>query len=72
MCPYRGPAIVFESNWDLAGALGVHSGDHSLRADVITHRLKVDNRGISTFLYGRADYQYSDNMFVYRFDHNLA
>jgi hypothetical protein len=75
VCPYCGPAIVFESSWDLAGALAIHYNDHSLRADVVTRRLKLESGGVSTFLYGRASqthYPYGNNMFVYRFDYKMA
>src|SRR5829696_8803897 len=40
-CPYVGPAVVFESNWDLAGALETHYGDPTVRADVASANLTV-------------------------------
>ena len=70
VCPYDGPAIVFESSWDLARALGRHYHDLSIQADVVTSKLQVAADGISTFLYNRqAKYPYRKDMFVYRFDH---
>lgn len=67
VCPYVGPAVVFESNWDLAGAIGMLYGDHSLRADVVTPRLSVDDTGLTTDIYGgnRSHYPYGDRLFVY-------
>jgi hypothetical protein len=50
-CPYVGPAIVFESYWDLAGALQVLYRDPTLGADV-TGRMTVASEGVATSLYG--------------------
>jgi len=73
VCPYDGPAIVFESYYDLWGALASHYHDLTLRADVVTSRTKVGTAGISTFLYNRwIDYPYGENTFVYRFDHRMV
>jgi hypothetical protein len=60
VCPYVGPAIVFESSWDLAGALQVMYRDPTLKADVTTNRLHVGDKSISTVIYGviRATYSY--------------
>jgi hypothetical protein len=51
-CPYIGPAIVFDSPWDLAGALQVLYRDSTLEADVATTRLTVHAEGIRTTIYG--------------------
>jgi hypothetical protein len=65
ICPYLGPAVVFESSWDLAGALAIVYGDRSLRADVVTPALEVDDDAIITRLYGtRYSYPY-DRLLVY-------
>jgi len=73
VCPYDGPAIVFESYYDLWGALASHYHDLTLRADVVTSRTKLGTAGISTFLYNRwIDYPYGENTFVYRFDHRMV
>jgi hypothetical protein len=69
VCPYDGPAIVFESSWDLRGALGRHYHDLTIEANVVTSKLQVETDGISIFLYNRrAKYPYGKEMFVYRFD----
>jgi hypothetical protein len=67
VCPYVGPGIVFESNWDLAGALEVAFDDPSTHADVTTSALTIGPTGISTVLYGthRALYGYDDGIVVY-------
>jgi hypothetical protein len=72
ICPYQGPAIVFESNWDLAGALAVQYGDYSLKADVVTPHLKVEPGGLSTLLYGShySHYPYGERLLVYHPDRN--
>ena len=72
VCPYDGPAIVFESYYDLWGALASHYHDLTLRADVLTSELRVGTAGISIFLFNWSDYPYGENVFVYRFDHGMV
>jgi hypothetical protein len=52
VCPYAGPAIVFESHFDLAGALSMIYKDYSLRADVVKPNLKITDGGLITSMYG--------------------
>jgi hypothetical protein len=68
VCPYVGPAIVFESNWDLAGALEVLYDDPTIRADVTSADLKIGPTGISTTLYGDhvARYTYGPSLILYK------
>lgn len=72
ICPYNGPAIVFESNWDLQGALMMYYRDPTLNADVVTPNLKVEEDGISTVIYGsnKKKYPYGTNLFIYDFRRN--
>jgi len=68
LCPYVGPAVVFESSWDLAGALMLRYRDYALRADVLTPTSEVEDEGISTSIYGGAIYTlypYGENVYVY-------
>ncbi|HET7618183.1 MAG TPA: hypothetical protein VFK20_06700 [Vicinamibacterales bacterium] len=66
VCPYVGPAIVFESNWDLAGALQVLYRDPTIAADVVTPRLTISNEGLTTTIYGEArQYPYGDRLLVF-------
>jgi hypothetical protein len=67
VCPYLGPAIIFESSWDLAGALMTFYRDRTLRADVVTPNLKVEEDRLSTMLYGGmySHYPYNEKLFVY-------
>lgn len=65
VCPYHGPAIVFESNWDLAGALMMIYRDAELRADVVTPRLEVGDEGLRTSLYGVTSVYPYRNLSIY-------
>lgn len=65
-CPYRGPAVVFESYWDLRGALAVRYRQPSLKADVVTPRLHVDGTGLRTTTYGVEQlYPYGPDLYLY-------
>ena len=48
VCPYIGGAIVFESNWDVTGALHVTYGDPTLVGDVTSANLAIGDDGLST------------------------
>jgi hypothetical protein len=74
VCPYRGPAIVFESNWDLAGALEVEYGDPTVTADVVTRHTEVEDSGLRTSIYGDhvAHYPYSDRLWIFDVRDNWA
>lgn len=52
VCPYNGPAVVFESNWDLKGALQLRLDDPGIEADVVSRTLELGARGFRTTLYG--------------------
>jgi hypothetical protein len=59
-CPYVGPAIVFEAPWDLRGALWAMYRDSTLRADVVSPRLRVEPDSIVTRIYGEdSSYPYA-------------
>jgi hypothetical protein len=51
ICPYVGPAVVFDSSWDLTGALQVLYGQHGLKADIITPNMTVTDHGLVASLY---------------------
>ncbi|HEX6315735.1 MAG TPA: hypothetical protein VFZ73_12785 [Gemmatimonadaceae bacterium] len=66
VCPYVGPAVVFEANWDLAGALHTLYRDPTLKADVVTPRLTVTSDAIVTTIYQQpTSYPYANELFVY-------
>jgi hypothetical protein len=69
ICSYDGPAIIFESDWDLSGALRLHYGDRTLSADVLRPRFyRVSDSGLATFLYeGEDDYDFGTSLQLYDF-----
>jgi hypothetical protein len=50
-CPYLGPAVVFESSWDLHGALAVRLGRSDFLADVVTRRASPQDGAITIPIY---------------------
>jgi hypothetical protein len=71
VCPYHGPAIVFES-WDAGGALTLALG-RAINADLVSPRMGLTPKGLSTSIYKMPDfYPYSDRLYVYQpFQHRL-
>jgi len=66
VCPYIGPAIVFESNWDLAGALRIIYRDRTLRADIATGDLSIGEDGLRTHLFLTSYFHpYGDNLLLF-------
>jgi len=52
VCPYVGPAIVFDASWDLAGALRIMYGEDTIRADIVTPNLRMEETGLKVPAYG--------------------
>src|SRR5207249_11866679 len=69
ICSYNGPAMIFEADWDLAGALRLRYSDLSLSADVLRPGFyKVTDYGIITTLYeGEDEYDFAPNLLLYDF-----
>lgn len=65
VCPYVGPGVVFESQWDLKGALQTMYHDPKLQADIVTPRLKVKKNGIYTQIYTFPSHYSFDHLFIY-------
>jgi hypothetical protein len=65
VCPYVGPAIVFESSWDLRGALRMLYRRPALRADVTSADLEVRHDGLYTFIYGYVQRYPLRNLLLY-------
>jgi hypothetical protein len=66
VCPYVGPAIVFETRWDLRGALRIMYRDASIDADVATTRMVVAPQELSTEIYSDVyHYPFGDGLLVY-------
>lgn len=73
VCPYIGPAMVFESSWDLRGALRVHHHDRSLEADVTSGNISVEPRGVVTRIYQvEAVHPYGGQLYLYDRDTGTA
>lgn len=71
ICTNVGPGIVFESHWDLSGALKLAYDDPSLEANVVTPRLKIGEENLSTYIYNHYHlrrYPYNNNLLLYSLD----
>ncbi len=69
VCPYVGPGIVFDNQWDLRAALRLTYGDSTLEADIVRPNLKIEEQGISTSSYEqwKAFHPFSEKLFLYHF-----
>ncbi|HEX6207113.1 MAG TPA: hypothetical protein VF058_02030 [Actinomycetota bacterium] len=66
VCPYVGPAIVFESSWDLQGALRVRHGDKSVDGDVTSGVVSAEPQGVVTQIYQvEVMHPYGARLFLY-------
>ena len=73
VCPYVGPAVVFESDWDLQGALRMLYRDDTLGANVVTPSLALNESGLTSTLYGyESRYPYGERLLVYHFDRKMV
>lgn len=66
ICPYIGPATVFESNWDLEGALKIRYQDNTIRADIVTPDLGIKENMLRTSHYGVQNYPFK-NLVIYNY-----
>lgn len=66
-CPYIGPASVFESGWELVGALMMIYRDSALRAEIVTPNLKATPNGLVKSQGGKKYHYPYENLFVYHF-----
>jgi hypothetical protein len=67
ICSYNGPGIIFESDWDLSGALRLHGGDRTFSADILRpYFYRVTDSGLATFLYeDEDDYDFGSYLQLY-------
>jgi hypothetical protein len=66
ICPYIGPGIVFETQWDVAGMLQAYYRDSTLTGDIVTHKLEVKREGLYTMIYSdKLHYPYSNKLLIY-------
>jgi hypothetical protein len=72
VCPYVGPAVVFETSWDLRGALSLLYRDPTLRAGIVTPMLKITRDGLETTSYGeRTKYHYGPDLIIYNMTQDM-
>jgi hypothetical protein len=65
VCPYHGPAAIFEAPWDVSGALSLATGK-PIHGDVVSSRMLLQRNGLATSIYGeRAFYPYGRDLYVY-------
>jgi hypothetical protein len=65
VCPYHGPAVVFEAPWDISGALSLAAGK-PIHGDAVSPRMAVRGDGLATSIYGEpAFYPFGRNLYVY-------
>ncbi len=72
VCPYVGPAIVFEANWDLTGLLQIIFRDSTLRANVVSPRVGINKEGLTTTLYGRESVYRFNNLLIYNYERKIV
>ena len=63
-CPYTGPGTVFESNWDLQGALKLLYQDNTIRANIVTADIYINDDRIRISGSGVQNYAFK-NLFIY-------
>lgn len=66
ICPYDGPAIVFETDWDVAGALSL-AFDRPISGNIVTHGTRFDRSGVKSRIYA-FDYFYPYGPHTYAYD----
>jgi hypothetical protein len=65
VCPYHGPAVVFEEAWDFGGALTLALG-RPMWGDTVSPRMSVTPKGLATSIYNQASlYPYGPQLYVY-------
>jgi hypothetical protein len=72
VCPYAGPAPVFEHQWDLRAALQLTYGDYTLRGDVVTPRLRIEERWLASSTYGEEEQHPYGEILVYDYRRKQA
>ncbi len=66
VCRYVGPAVVFESDFDLGGALTMTYRDPTIRGAVVSPRLEIGEAGLAMVWYGeRVHHPYGEQLVVY-------
>jgi hypothetical protein len=67
VCPYNGPAPVFNATWDLSGALSLVYGHLGVEANIVTPSITVEQNGLSVPASAdRVIYRFG-NLYVYHY-----
>lgn len=65
ICPYHGPAVIFETWWDLGPALTLTLGK-KLEADLLNRRSQLERDGLRTRVYGDSRfYPFGSDLYLY-------
>src|ERR1700733_6448889 len=66
VCPYAGPAVVFETDWDVTGALRILYRDPALSGNIIDPNVKILPDRIMRSFYGEeVSYPFGKNLVLY-------
>jgi len=72
ICPYEGPAVVFETFWDVGGALTLALGRRTF-GDTVSQRMSVGEKGLETSIYKAPRlYPYGPGLYVYNVMEHLV
>ena len=67
VCPYNGPAPVFNATWDLSGALSLAYGRLGVEANIVTQWVTVEQNGLSVPTYAdRVIYPFG-KLYIYHY-----
>ena len=72
VCPYHGPAVVFEAPWDVGGALS-WAFRRTINGDTVSPRMSLKANGLLTSIYKQpAFYRYGPTLYAYNPNLRLA
>jgi hypothetical protein len=65
VCPYHGPAVVFEENWDVSGAFTLALG-RAITGEVVTSRMSPARNALVTSIYKQwSSYPYGNQLYIF-------
>jgi len=65
VCPYFGPAVVFETSWDVGGALALALA-RPVAGDAVSSRMSLNAKGLQTSMYKEPSfYPYGPELYIY-------
>jgi hypothetical protein len=66
ICPFVGPGIVFETEWDVSGMLRLLYGDTMLRGNVVKTGYQLTEHGVRLSHYVVYQYPYDARLFAFQ------